>query len=95
MFCLGALIRPLLPYVIDPDFIGSLGISCPGEGVGIQLPPGESWSDFGTVQLTASFDKGQFLLPGASLWGEDALPTFTTSRPRQSAGARPAGVVAM
>lgn len=76
--------RPRL-YWISWDLVS-------GEGVDIQLPPGESWSDFGTVQLTASFDKGQFLLPGASFWGEDALPTFTTSRPRQSAGARPAGL---
>ena len=76
--------RPRL-YWISWDLV-------PGEGVDIQLPPGDSWADFGAVQLTGSFDKSQFLLPGASLWGEDALPTFTTSRPRKNAGARPAGL---
>eukprot|EP00435_Cladocopium_sp_Y103_P041058 s698_g11.t1 len=44
------------------------------------------------VKLSADIDPSLFLSPGWSRVGEEHLPTFTTSRPRDSPGYKPAGL---
>ena len=45
-----------------------------------------------SVSLTVQLDCKQFLTPGWRKVEEGAFPTFTTSRPRASAGYKPAGI---
>eukprot|EP00438_Fugacium_kawagutii_P007753 Skav221253 [mRNA] locus=scaffold1045:682679:688780:+ [translate_table: standard] len=63
-----------------------------------ELPPGKDY-EFGstplgraTVKLVAHPDVKTFLTPGWERTSPDPLPTFTTSRPRQSPGYKPAGI---
>eukprot|EP00438_Fugacium_kawagutii_P021648 Skav231607 [mRNA] locus=scaffold1636:8556:16397:- [translate_table: standard] len=48
--------------------------------------------DFGTIVLQAQLDPSRYLCPGWQLNSEEKLPTFTTSRPRDRPGRRPAGL---
>eukprot|EP00435_Cladocopium_sp_Y103_P039833 s1161_g10.t1 len=45
-----------------------------------------------SVQLKADVDPARFITPGWSKITEGGFPTFTTSRPRQSPGYKPAGI---
>ena len=53
---------------------------------------GKDHEAYGMVKLDADVDPSKFLSPGWSLNGTQVLPTFTTSRPRESPGNRPAGL---
>ena len=89
------------PYVID-----SFGVSLchrprvywlswelvASEGVTIGECQGQGWKAFTPVSLTCDLDPTDYLTTGCSLVGTDGLPTFTTSRPRDSPGPRPAGL---
>eukprot|EP00438_Fugacium_kawagutii_P026151 Skav211889 [mRNA] locus=scaffold2402:77193:83007:- [translate_table: standard] len=89
-----------LPWRIDPSCISlcrrprlywvSWEFS-QGMGVVVTPPATDAWTDFGTVELYAKIDPQDFLISGWKLNGE-VLPTFTTSRPRDSPGNRPAGI---
>ena len=64
------------------------------EGQGVMLTPPTEGDDLykpGKVTLEAMVHQAGLLEKGCSLAGE-RLPTFTTSRPRDSAGRRPAGL---
>ena len=54
-----------------------------------QQKPG--WAGYYIVELSHEIDHDDFLKPGWTLSGEK-LPTFTTSRPRDAPGNRPAGL---
>ena len=54
-----------------------------GQGVEISAVQGDGWFAFSKVVLKAE---------GAKLVGTEGLPTFTTARPRDSPGPRPAGL---
>lgn len=89
------------PYVID-----SFGVSLchrprvywlswelvASEGVTIGECQGQGWKAFTPVSLSCDLDPTDYLTTGCSLAGTDGLPTFTTSRPRDSPGPRPAGL---
>jgi site-specific DNA-cytosine methylase len=45
-----------------------------------------------SCKLHACLKPDDFLLPGWKLYGEGPLPTFTTSRPREAPGYKPAGL---
>ena len=62
------------------------------EGALVEHPTGDSWSDFGNVKFFGTPDHHALLEPGWSVADEWGLPTFTTSRPRQQPGRRPAGI---
>ena len=65
-----------------------------GEGVSIS-PPVEgtqTWTGCGTVELQAQVDATAFLEQGWFVTEGYKLPTFTTSRPREQPGYRPAGL---
>eukprot|EP00438_Fugacium_kawagutii_P014624 Skav234625 [mRNA] locus=scaffold171:83113:87878:- [translate_table: standard] len=63
-----------------------------GPGVSIQKPETDEYTSYGTVTLRAEVDPQRYLLPGWKLWNNLKLPTFTTSRPRDTPGRRPAGL---
>ena len=63
-----------------------------GEGVVITPPETDSFYDYGTVELKVDLNPNDFLKAGSSLNSVDGLPTFTTSRPRNYPGNRPAGL---
>eukprot|EP00435_Cladocopium_sp_Y103_P017184 s1936_g4.t1 len=63
-----------------------------GDGVHIELPPDQSWEAMGRVQLKGKVECEKYLVPGWKRLGPEALPTFTTSRPRSHPGRRPAGL---
>eukprot|EP00438_Fugacium_kawagutii_P032539 Skav202157 [mRNA] locus=scaffold970:236197:240965:- [translate_table: standard] len=63
-----------------------------GPGVRLQPPQDDSFASFGTATLEAPVDAYRYLLPGWSITGSVKLPTFTTSRPRETPGRRPAGL---
>eukprot|EP00438_Fugacium_kawagutii_P018174 Skav226118 [mRNA] locus=scaffold1047:61528:65921:- [translate_table: standard] len=60
--------------------------------VEICRPNSSSFREYGTVNLSANVDAREYLTPGWIRCGEEALPTFTTSRPRSSPGRKPAGL---
>ena len=63
-----------------------------GEGVEITPPVADSnWQGCGVVRLTAEVKSEAFLEQGWSVTEGFRLPTFTTSRPRDQPGYRPAG----
>ena len=62
------------------------------EGVTIYPPSSSDWKAFGTVELEAIVDESLYLEPGWTKVSSEPFPTFTTSRPRDHAGRRPAGV---
>ena len=63
-----------------------------GEGVTIEIPPDDKWESMGKVKLEGKVESDKYLVPGWRRLGEQPLPTFTTSRPRQHPGRRPAGL---
>ena len=65
---------------------------CAGEGVTVSPPEDNSWSSKGQVLLTAEVDTSLYLTPGWKKQSELPFPTFTTARPRQYPGRRPAGL---
>lgn len=66
---------------------------CPGEGVSVSTPEQSSdWNGCGTVELNASIKEEAFLEQGWSVTEGFRLPAFTTSRPRDQPGYRPAGL---
>ena len=65
------------------------------EGSGVDLYPPESdsdWSGFGTINLKGEVCTSLYLTPGWSKASDEPFPTFTTSRPRDHRGPRPAGL---
>eukprot|EP00438_Fugacium_kawagutii_P025122 Skav230795 [mRNA] locus=scaffold312:115550:119568:+ [translate_table: standard] len=63
----------------------------PQLGVTLQAPLDESTASFGKVQLEATLKADEYLLSGWSM-ASPKLPTFTTARPRDTPGRRPAGL---
>ena len=63
-------------YWVDWELVGSEGAE----------KQDQSW------KLHACLKPDDFLLPGWKLYGEGPLPTFTTSRPREAPGYKPAGL---
>ena len=62
---------------------------CESEGV-IKNDPDEFW-DFGEIQLVGAVDSSKFLQPGWKMVGS-SFPTFTTARPSEKPGRKPAGL---
>ena len=65
---------------------------CSGPGITVHPPTGEGMSAYQVVELVWPVDTQKFLAVGWKLSGEGPLPTFTTSRPRDKPGNRPAGL---
>ena len=63
-----------------------------GPGVTIGEVRGAGWEGYREVVLSVDIDPKDFLCAGWSLPAGELLPTFTTSRPRQKPGNRPAGL---
>lgn len=61
------------------------------EGVRIQAPS-EGDNSPGTVELSGKVVASKYLTSGWTRTSEEPLPTFTTSRPRDFPGRRPAGI---
>eukprot|EP00438_Fugacium_kawagutii_P006880 Skav204949 [mRNA] locus=scaffold3104:7120:25458:+ [translate_table: standard] len=57
----------------------------------ITPPATDNWDSYGEVSLTAEVNPSLFLTSGWKMNG-DVFPTFTTSRPREHPGDRPAGL---
>ena len=64
----------------------------PGRGVVLQPPIGSGSSQYRPVELQAQVKPERFLREGCQRTSSTPLPTFTTSRPRDSPGRRPAGL---
>eukprot|EP00438_Fugacium_kawagutii_P007517 Skav231098 [mRNA] locus=scaffold2525:251187:253990:- [translate_table: standard] len=62
------------------------------QGVTITPPQTREYADFGIVELQAQLAPTDYLTPGWTRCGDDPLPTFTTARPRDHPGRRPAGL---
>ncbi len=62
------------------------------EGATVYPPWSESWEAFGEVDLQASVVEADYLQAGWTKASSEPFPTFTTSRPRDQPGRRPAGV---
>ena len=77
--------RPRL-YWVDWDLYS-------GEGVTVTTPvDSDVWHGCGVVELKAEVKAEAFLEPGWLVTEGFKLPTFTTSRPRDQPGFRPAGL---
>ena len=63
-----------------------------GSGVLLHPPRGNSFLDYGIVDLEASVEDKYYLTKSCKKFSEEKFPIFTTSRPRKSPGARPAGL---
>ena len=50
------------------------------------------WSEYGAVHLEGVLNESDYLCPGWKRANSEPLPTFTTSRPREFSGRRPAGL---
>eukprot|EP00435_Cladocopium_sp_Y103_P073592 s436_g44.t1 len=61
-------------------------------GLTVELPRHEGWALVTPILLSAAVDQRDFLEAGWFLPPEGRLPTFTTSRPSDRPGRRPAGV---
>eukprot|EP00438_Fugacium_kawagutii_P001215 Skav223411 [mRNA] locus=scaffold350:138405:140474:- [translate_table: standard] len=64
----------------------------PGPGVEVTPAATSSMDSLGTINLQGTIDVKDYLAPGWERCGPDPLPTFTTSRPRDHPGRRPAGL---
>ena len=64
----------------------------PGRGVVIQPPMGSGSAQYRTVELKAEVKEEFFLEAGCQRTSREPLPTFTTSRPRENPGRKPAGL---
>ena len=62
-----------------------------GKGVIVKPPQTAAWEEYGEIHLSGEIDAKAFISSG---WKMNCpiLPTFTTSRPRDSPGNRPAGL---
>ena len=59
----------------------------------IVMPPSASgWEAMGQVQLTGEVETSKYISPGWQRTATEPLPTFTTARPRDHPGRRPAGL---
>lgn len=63
-----------------------------GEGAAVTPPGSTLWGNHGSVELTGVVAEDKFLEAGWMLTEGHRLPTFTTSRPRDKPGYRPAGL---
>ena len=64
----------------------------PGRGVVVQPPVGSGSARYKTVELHAQVKADLFLMDGRQRTSPGPLPTFTTSRPRENPGRKPAGL---
>ena len=64
----------------------------PGRGVVIQPPIGAGSAQYRTIELKAEVKEELFLEAGCQRTSCEPLPTFTTSRPRDNPGRKPAGL---
>eukprot|EP00438_Fugacium_kawagutii_P033212 Skav210557 [mRNA] locus=scaffold2699:145044:159460:- [translate_table: standard] len=55
-------------------------------------PHSDDLTDYGTITLEAELEPSKYLQPGWVLNSTEKLPTFTTARPREFPGRRPAGL---
>ena len=62
------------------------------EGASVQSPEKGRKAGFGSITLRGQVDTSRYLSPGWSRTTELPLPTFTTARPRDFPGRRPAGL---
>ena len=90
----------------EPWFVDSKGISLcsrprlywiswdphPGEGVKLLEGSDGILPIKGEIKLSANIEAKDFLEPGWEMNAKGVLPTFTTSRPRDAPGRRPAGI---
>lgn len=67
----------------------------PGRGVAVQPPVGSGSAQYKTIELTAEMKAEDFLLKGCQRTSPEPLPTFTTSRPRDNPGQKPAGLTTL
>ena len=63
-----------------------------GQGAVVEPPVTSDWKSCGRVVLEGNVEPGRYLMPGWERMGPGPLPTFTTSRPRDYPGRRPAGL---
>ena len=63
-----------------------------GNGSPISSVKGQGWAQVTEVTLQSDYSIDEFLAPGCKRCSNELFPTFTTSRPRTTAGRRPAGV---
>eukprot|EP00438_Fugacium_kawagutii_P005555 Skav232226 [mRNA] locus=scaffold286:249647:254238:- [translate_table: standard] len=61
-------------------------------GVTLEAWQGDGWSRLRVVKLQADIPNHEFLTPGWHMEESQRFPTFTTSRPSQAPGRRPAGL---
>lgn len=64
----------------------------PDQGVSLTSPDSSSLGAYGTISLKGEFDSKDYFTPGWQRCGDEPLPTFTTARPRDHPGRRPAGL---
>ena len=64
----------------------------PAPGVALKHHPKAGWAGYTEVVLASGLNEADFLQAGWRLGSEGKLPTFTTSRPRDAPGNRPAGL---
>ena len=62
------------------------------QGEGVTITDGPDWTGCGQVDLVAQIEETAFLEQGWFVTEGFRLPTFTTSRPREHPGYRPAGL---
>ena len=61
-------------------------------GALVQPPESQDWGSCGAVELTGHLNEASYLTPGWTRTSNQPLPAFTTSRPRETPGRRPAGL---
>eukprot|EP00435_Cladocopium_sp_Y103_P016967 s907_g4.t1 len=62
------------------------------EDVAIEHHPGSGWESYSVVRLRSVVDRSLYFVRGWETVNSEPLPTFTTSRPRDHPGNRPAGL---
>ena len=64
----------------------------PTPDVLVEPPTSDSWKDYGVVRIQTSVKVEDFVTSGWEFPSAGKLPTFTTARPRDAPGNRPAGL---